>query len=57
MLASRKLFPLLVTARSDNGSERLRFKVISVTPEKLIDDDARLFAPPPGYVEIQPLPF
>jgi hypothetical protein len=57
MLTSRKLFPLLATLRYDNGAERFRFEVQSVTPQKLTDKDAKLFQPPAGYFEIQPLPF
>jgi hypothetical protein len=41
----------------DNGAERFRFEVKSVTPQKLTDEDAKLFQPPDGYMEIQPLPF
>lgn len=57
MLTSRKLFPLLATLRYDNGAERFRFEVQSVTPQKLTDDEAKLFQPPDGWFEIQPLPF
>jgi hypothetical protein len=57
MLTSRKLFPLLASLRYDNGAERFRFEIQSVTPEKLTDDEAKLFQPPAGWFEIQPLPF
>ena len=57
MLTSRKLFPLLVSLRYDSGAERFRFEVQSVTPQKLTDEEAKLFQPPDGYFEIQPLPF
>jgi hypothetical protein len=57
LLAARKLFPLLATLRFDNGMERFRFEVRSVTPQKLTDDDATIFQLPPDYHEIQPLPF
>ena len=57
MLTSRKLFPLLARLRYDNGAERFRFEVQSVTPQKLTAEDAKLFQPPEGYFEIQPLPF
>jgi hypothetical protein len=57
MLTSRKLFPLLASLRYDNGAERFRFEVQSVTPQKLTDQDAKLFQPPEGWFEIQPLPF
>jgi hypothetical protein len=57
MLTSRKLFPLLARLRYDNGAERFRFEVQSVTPQTITDDEAKLFQPPEGYFEIQPLPF
>jgi hypothetical protein len=57
MLTSRKLFPLLATLRYDNGAERFHFEIQSVTPQKLTDKEAKLFQPPEGWFEIQPLPF
>ena len=57
MLTSRKLFPLLAGLRYDNGAERFHFEVQSVTPQTLTDKDAKLFQPPEGWFEIQPLPF
>ena len=57
LLAARKLFPLLAILRHDNGGERFRFEIKSVTPRKFIDEDLKLFQPPPGYSETQPLPF
>jgi hypothetical protein len=57
MLTSRKLFPLLATLRYDNGAERFRFEIQSFTSQKLTDEEAKLFQPPAGYFEIQPLPF
>ena len=40
------------------GPERMRFEVKSITPEKIRKEDAeKLFQPPPGYQEIEPLPF
>ena len=57
LLTSRKLFPLLARLRYDNGVERFRFEVTSVTPQKLTDDDAKLFQPPSGWFEIRPPPF
>jgi hypothetical protein len=56
-LTARKLFPLVASLRFDNGAERFRFEVKSITPEKIEDSDAKLFQPPPDYQEIQPLPF
>lgn len=57
MLTSRKLFPLLVSLRYDNGAERYRFEVNSVRTEKITDPNKQLFQPPSDYHEIQPLPF
>lgn len=57
LLKTRNLFPLLVTLKFENGAERFRFEVKSVTAKKLTEADASLFQPPPGYVEIRPLPF
>jgi hypothetical protein len=57
LLKAGKLFPLLVSLKYNNGLERFRFEVTSVTPQKLTDEDAARFQPPPGYFEIQPLPF
>jgi hypothetical protein len=57
LVKARKLFPLLATLKFDDGAERFRFAVQSITPQKLTDEDTKLFQPPPGYFEIQPLPF
>jgi Domain of unknown function (DUF4412) len=57
LLKAKKLFPLLATLKFDNGAERYRFEVTSVTPQKLTEEDAKLFQPPTNYFEIQPLPF
>ncbi len=57
LLTAKKLFPLLASLKFDNGMERFRFEVTSVTPQRLTDVDAKLFQPPDGYFEIQPLPF
>ena len=58
LLEGKKLFPLRATLKFDNGAERYRFEVQSITPEKITPDDAaKLFRPPPDYQEIQPLPF
>jgi hypothetical protein len=57
LVKAKKLFPLLATLKFDNGTERFRFEVQSVTPQKLTEADAQLFEPPSGYFEIQPLPF
>ena len=45
------------TLRFENGTERFRFEVTSVTPQKLSKDEMKLFVPPDGYFEIRPLPF
>ena len=55
MLQTRKLFPLRVILRFDNGTETFRFEVKSVTPEKIADE--KRFEPPVGYHELRPLPF
>ena len=57
LLRAKKLFPLLAILKFENGIERFRFEVKSVTPRKLMDDDAKLFQPPTNYTEIQSLPF
>jgi hypothetical protein len=58
LLKAKKLFPLLVILKFENGPERMRFEVKSVTPEKIKKEQAeQLFRPPPEYQEIQPLPF
>jgi hypothetical protein len=58
LLKAKKLFPLLAVVKFENGAERVRFKVQSITPEKIkADDEAKSFQPPPDYQEIQPLPF
>ena len=57
LVQEKKLFPLLATLKFENGPERLRYEVKSVTPGKLTDEEAKLFSPPDGYQEIQPLPF
>lgn len=56
MLEQKHLFPLRAVLRLDDGLERYRFDVQSVVPET-VDDDGRLFQPPPAYREVQPLPF
>ena len=57
VLKAKKLFPLLATLKFDNGAERFRFEVKSITPQKLKEEDMKLFQSPDGYFEIQPLPF
>jgi hypothetical protein len=57
LVKAKKLFPLLATLKFDNGMERFRFEVQSITPEKLTAGDEQLFQPPTNYFEIQPLPF
>lgn len=57
LLKAKKLFPLLATLKFDNGVERYRFEVTSVTAEKLTVADAKLFHPPANYFEVRPLPF
>ena len=57
LVTARKLFPLRATLRADNGVERYRFEVQSITPGKLTENDYKRFQPPEGYVEIQPRTF
>ena len=57
LVKARNLFPLLAILKFDNGAERFRFEVKSVTRQKLTSEDQALFQPPDGYFEIQPLPF
>jgi hypothetical protein len=57
LLAAKKLFPVRAVLHYYNGIERFLFEITSVTPQKLTDEDAKLFQPPSGYLEIQPLPF
>jgi hypothetical protein len=57
MLTSRKLFPMRVSLRFDNGPERYRFEVKSITPEKIAEKNDELFQPPADYHESRPLPF
>jgi hypothetical protein len=54
---AQKLFPLLAKLKFDNGPEHFRFEVKAVTPLKPTDEDQKLFRPPDGYIEIEPLPF
>lgn len=57
LMKARKLFPLLATLKFENGPERLRFEVKTVTPKKIADEDGTLFQPPANYQELNPLPF
>jgi hypothetical protein len=57
LVKGKKLFPLLATLKFENGPERLRFEVKSVTPQTAEGQDAALFRPPADYQEIEPLPF
>jgi hypothetical protein len=58
LLKAGKLFPLRAVLKFENGPERLRFEVKSVTPEKIKkEDEAKFFEPPPDYHELEPLPF
>lgn len=57
LLSARKLFPLRAVLRADNGMERYRFEVQSVTARVLTEKERQGFQPPEGYVEIQPRPF
>ena len=57
LLTAKKLFPLRASLHFEGGAEQYRFEVQSVTPQRLKDEDLKLFLPPDGYFEIQPLPF
>jgi hypothetical protein len=57
LLTANKLFPLRASLHFENGAERYRFEVQAITPQKLKDEDLKLFQPPEGYFEIEPLPF
>jgi len=57
LLTAKKLFPLRASLHFENGAERYRFEVQSVVPQKLTKEDLKLFQPPEGYFEIEPLPF
>jgi Domain of unknown function (DUF4412) len=57
LLTAKKLFPLRASLHFENGPERYHFEVQSITPQKLKDEDMKLFQPPVGYFEIEPLPF
>ena len=57
LLIAKKLFPLRASLHFENGPERYRFEVRSITPQKLREEDMKLFQPPDGYFEIHPLPF
>ena len=57
LLTAQKLFPLRASLRFEEGTERYRFEVQSIAPQKLKEEDMKSFQPPDGYFEIQPLPF
>ena len=57
LLAEKKLFPLLASLRLNNGFERYRFEVQSVTPAIFTNRMDKDFQVPPDYIELQPRPF
>jgi hypothetical protein len=57
LLKARKLFPLRVVLKLENGPERLRFEVTAIEPGKIDPLDGAPFQPPPDYHELEPLPF
>jgi hypothetical protein len=57
LVTAKKLFPLLASLHPERGPERYRFEVQAINPQPLNDADLKLFQPPDGYFEIQPLPF
>ena len=57
LVAAKKLFPLLAVLKYENGTERLRYEVKSIVPQKWDEKSAELFGPPAEYRQIKPLPF
>ena len=57
LVADKKLFPVLAVLKFENGPERLRYEVKSVTPQKPETQAPELFRPPADYQELDPLPF
>jgi hypothetical protein len=57
LLKNEKVFPLLAVLKFQNGIERLHFEVTAIEPAKIEDKDRSLSQPPPGYYELQSLPF
>jgi hypothetical protein len=57
LVKAKRLFPLEDTWRFENGPERLRFEVKTVTLEQIDDRDGQRFQPPAVYHELDPLPF
>jgi hypothetical protein len=57
LVTAKRLFPLRASLHFEEGAEQYRFEVHSITPQKLTEEDLKLFLPPDGYFEIQPLPF
>ncbi len=57
LVAEKKLFPVLAVLKFENGPERLRYEVQTVTPQKPDTQPAELFTPPAEYQFIEPLPF
>jgi hypothetical protein len=53
LLSAKKLFPLRAVLTADNGVERYRFEVQSITPAHLSKEEAQGFQPPEGYVQIR----
>lgn len=57
LLAARHLFPLVAVLRYDNGVERLRLTVTSISTNGIAESTDTLFQPPPGYREMPALPY
>ena len=51
LMKTKKIFPLRVTLRSENGVERLRFEVKTIRSEKIDDRDSPLFQIPDNFHE------
>jgi hypothetical protein len=57
-MKSRKLFPLMAVSKLENGPEKMRFEVKSITSKRIKKEDAEIiFQPSVGYEEAKPLSF
>ena len=56
-LAAKKLFPVRAVLKFENGPERLRYELKTVTPQTPDAQPPELFLPPADYQPVDPLPF
>jgi len=56
-VAAKRLFPFRAVLKFENGPERLRYEVRSITPQKPEEQSDDLFRPPADYHQIDSLPF